>query len=353
MDAFYASVEQRDDPSLRGRPVVVGGNPKSRGVVATASYEARQYGIHSAMPTAHAYRLCPSAVFVKPRMAAYREVSQRVRKILHDYTDLVEPMGFDEAYLDVTENKKAIPSATWVARDIRAEIAAVTGLTASAGVSFNKFLAKIASDLDKPDGLSVITRDRAPAFIDGLEVRKFHGIGKSTAARLAALGIFTGADLRARSEIELVRAFGKSGSFYYRIVRGDDPRPICPLRVRKSVGVERTFGTDVVGLPALESILATLSQTAAERLGSAGTSGKTLTLKIRFNDFRTLTRSRTERTCLHGPEALCDLAIGLLREIPEAAVSPVRLLGLSVSNLDTHDEAGDRKQPELPFDSNI
>ena len=255
MDAFFAAVEQRDNPELRGKPVIVGGDPGGRGVVATCSYEARRFGIHSAMSCARAYRLCPQARFVPPRFEAYRTVSLQIREIFHQYTDLVEPLSLDEAFLDVTDNKPAIQSATWVAQEILQKIKQVTGLTASAGVSYNKFLAKIASDMHKPDGLTVVTPEQAKAFIEVLPVRRFHGVGRVTEKRMQTLGILTGADLKKRPQQELDKNFGKAGQYYYQIARGIDLRPVLPNRVRKSIGKETTLSEDIADRGQIMTIL--------------------------------------------------------------------------------------------------
>jgi DNA polymerase-4 len=258
MDAFYASVEQLDNPELAGKPVIVGGRPDSRGVVAACSYEARRFGIRSAMPCAHAYKRCPEAIFVRPRMARYKEISEQIMRIFLRYTDLVEPMSLDEAYLDVTSNIKQQPSATLLAREICQAILDETGLTASAGVSCNKFVANIASDLNKPNGISVIEPDRVQDFLATLPIGKFHGIGKVTEARMLQLNIRTGADLRNCSRIELAEYFGKNGNFYYDIVRGRDPRPVRTSRVRKSVGSERTLKEDTTDMDEISALLESL-----------------------------------------------------------------------------------------------
>lgn len=255
MDAFYASVEQRDNPQLRGKPIVVGGNPDSRGVVATCSYEARRFGIHSAMSCARAYRLCPQVVFVRPRFDAYQKVSQQIREIFFRYTDLVEPLSLDEAYLDVTTNKPGIQSATWVAQNICNEIRQKTSLTASAGVSYNKFLAKIASDVKKPNGLTVVTPEEAESFIAQLLIRRFHGVGRVTEKKMQKLGILTGADLRQHSLAELNKNFGKAGQYYFNIARGIDLRPVMPNRIRKSIGKETTLSEDITDIAQMLTII--------------------------------------------------------------------------------------------------
>lgn len=336
MDAFYAAVEQRDFPEYRGKPVVVGGSPKSRGVVATASYEARKYGIHSAMPTSLAYRKCPQALFVNARFDVYKEVSRQIREVFIEYTDLVEPLSLDEAYLDVTENKPEIESATLIARQIKQKIKERTQLTASAGVSHNKFLAKIASDMHKPDGLTLILPEKAEEFIETLPVGKIHGIGKATETKMHKMGIYTGGDLRKRTENELREQFGKVASYYYSIARGIDYREVKPSRVRKSVGAERTFAVDISEIEDIHFQLNRIAGMVQERLEKLPTKGKTITLKVRYANFESVSRSVTL------PDSVCDSAtlyqtsLELLKET-EAGDRSVRLLGISVSNLDLHD----------------
>lgn len=331
MDAFYASVEQRDDPALRGRPVAVGGR-SGRGVVAAASYEARPFGIHSAMPMAHARRLCPDLVVVPPRFDAYKAVSAEVRAVFHRYTDLVEPLSLDEAYLDVTDPLEGPASGTLLAQAIRAEVREATGLAASAGVSFGKFLAKTASGLAKPDGLRVITPAEAPAVVAALPVEEFHGVGPATARRLRALGVETGADLQARSERELRAALGKVGGWLARVARCEDDRPVRPHRERKSVGVERTFRRDARGAAALEAHLAPIAEELARRLDRHGVAGRTVTLKLKSAAFEISQRSTT----LPGPVAdaheLLGVGVALLHR-PLPPPGPVRLVGLTVSAL--------------------
>lgn len=338
MDAFYASVEQRDRPDLQGRPVVVGGRPEGRGVVAAASYEARQFGVHSAMPAAQAIKLCPGAVFVRPRFDAYRAISQQIRAIFYDYTDLVEPLSLDEAYLDVTANKQGIPSATWVANAIRERIFQVTRLTASAGVAPNKFLAKIASDVNKPNGIFVITPERAERFVAQLPIGKFHGIGKATEKRMHGLGIFHGEDLRERAELELVRHFGKAGRFYYRIARGIDERPVTPHRLRKSVGVEETFSKDLRDVEAMRAELHALAEESSRRLRKADVAGKTIILKLRYADFETVTRGRTGDRYVDDVATLFATVDGLMQQT-DAVQRRVRLLGITVTNLNNQQRA--------------
>ncbi|QMU31442.1 DNA polymerase IV [Adhaeribacter radiodurans] len=331
MDAFYASVEQRDHPELRGKPVAVGGS-RARGVVAAASYEARKFGVHSALASRIAAQKCPQLVFVKPRFEVYSAISRQIREIFYRYTDLVEPLSLDEAYLDVTENKIGMPSASIIAKEIKASILAETGLTASAGVSFNKFLAKIASDMNKPDGFTLVTPDKAEALVASLTINKFHGIGKVTAAKMQQLGITTGADLRERSEEELVRHFGKTGHYYYRIARVQDDRPVQPHRIRKSIGSERTFDVDLIEEEDLLERLHFLAQEVAQDMARLQTSAKTITLKLKYFDFTLQTRSKTLLSYLNSTDAIFTIARELLRT-PTLPLFPVRLLGISVSNL--------------------
>jgi DNA polymerase-4 len=336
MDAFYASVEQRDNPELRGRPVAVGGS-RERGVVAAASYEARKFGVRSAMPSVTARRKCPELIFVKPRFEIYRSISLQIREIFAAYTSLIEPLSLDEAYLDVTDNLKAIPLATEIAEKIRADIRAQTGLTASAGVSYNKFLAKLASDHRKPDGLFVITPRLGPVFVETLAVGKFHGVGPVTAAKMNTLGIFTGLDLRAQSLDFLQAHFGKPASYYYWIARGIDHRPVKPDRVRKSVGTETTFAQDLNTIDDvgehLEPILDKLWKHAENQRIRAGT----VTLKVKFSDFQLITRSRSVTGFVSSRSELGEISAGLARSLCPLAKG-VRLLGLSLSSLRTDEE---------------
>lgn len=331
MDAFFASVEQRDNPELRGKPVAVGGS-NARGVVAAASYEARKYGVYSALASRIASQKCPHLIFVKPRFEVYSAVSRQIREIFHRYTDLVEPLSLDEAYLDVTENKMGMPSASIIAKEIKASILAETQLTASAGVSFNKFLAKIASDMNKPNGFTLITPDKAEALVASLAIEKFHGIGKVTAAKMQQMGIITGADLRERSEEELVRHFGKTGRYYYRIARVQDDRPVQPHRVRKSIGAERTFDVDLVEEEEMLARLQFLAQEVAQDMARLQTTAKTVTVKLKYFDFTLQTRSKTLLSYLNTSDAIFTVARDLLRT-PALPLFPVRLLGVSVSNL--------------------
>ena len=331
MDAFYASVEQRDDPALRGRPVAVGG-VSGRGVVAAASYEARPFGIHSAMPMAHARRRCPDLVVVAPRFDVYKAVSAEIRALFRRYTDLVEPLSLDEAYLDVTEPKLGPASGTLVAERIRAEIYEATGLTASAGVSFGKFLAKTASGLAKPDGLRVVTPEEAPALIASLPVEDFYGVGPATARRLHALGIRTGADLQARPEAELRARLGKVGGWLARVARCEDDRPVRPDRERKSVGVERTFARDVRGADGLLERLRPLAAELERRLDRHGVLGRTLTLKMKSASFEVTSRSATPGAPVGSEAELFGLGAALLHR-PAPPAEPIRLPGLTVSAL--------------------
>jgi len=337
MDAFYASVEQRDDPALRRRPVAVGG-AGPRGVVMAASYEARRFGVRSAMPSVTARRRCPELVFVRARFDAYRAVSEQIRAIFRAYSDLVEPLALDEAYLDVTQAKQGPPSATGIARAIKREILLATGLTASAGVSFNKFLAKTASGMDKPDGLTVIRPAEADAFIAGLPIERFFGIGPVTARRMKALGIHDGAGLRARGEAELVRRFGKAGRHYFRIARGIDERAVSPDRPNRSIGAERTFAEDLQDVAAMRDALVPIADKVAARMAAAGRFGRTVTLKIKHHDFSVTTRRRTLDAAVRSSDELMALADRLLRT-PQPPERAVRLLGLTVSSFD-HAETG-------------
>src|SRR3954468_19895827 len=302
MDAFYASVEQRDDPSLRGKPVAVGGGV--RGVVAAASYEARPYGVRSAMPSVTAKRLCPDLVFVKPRFDAYRAVSQQIRAIFLDYTPHVEPLSLDEAYLDVTEDLKGIGTATAIAMEIRTRIRAETGLTASAGVSYNKFLAKLASDQNKPDGLCVVTPARGPAFVEAIPVKRFHGVGPVTAAKMASLGIETGADLKAKSLDFLAAHFGSSAAYYHDLARGICHRQVKADRPYKSVSAERTFDVDLRDEADLRSELDRVSVHAWNRVERAEVRGRTVNLKVKYSDFQIVTRSKSLDRAVRGDEFL-------------------------------------------------
>ena len=331
MDAFYASIEQRDDPSLRGKCVAVGGS-RERGVVAAASYEARRFGVRSAMPSVTARRLCPDLIFVKPRFDAYKAVSLQIRAIFAAYTPIIEPLSLDEAYLDVTENLQGIPSATEIAERVRATIRSETGLTASAGVSYNKFLAKLASDYRKPDGLFVITPTMGPGFVESLTVNRFHGIGPATAAKMNRLGIFTALDLRAKDLAFLKAHFGKAGSHFYDICRGVDHRPVRADRVRKSVGAETTFARDLASFEELTAELAPLIDKVWRHCDSAGLRARTVTLKLKFADFQIITRSRTHLPPISDRSVVVSIATELLAaQFPLA--KRVRLIGVSLSTL--------------------
>ncbi|MEL7330859.1 MAG: DNA polymerase IV [Cyanobacteria bacterium J06560_2] len=332
MDAFYASVEQRDNPDLRGRPVAVGGLPSQRGAVCAASYEARKFGIHSAMPSRSAIQRCEHLIFVKPRFEAYRAVSQQIRAIFFDYTDLVEPLSLDEAYLDVTVDKQQIGSAVAIAQKIRDRIKNELNLTASAGVSINKFLAKVASDLNKPDGLSLIAPDQAETFIENLPIEAFYGVGPATANKMKALGIHSGADLKSWRQAELIKAFGKVGSYYYKVARAEDNRPVNPNRPRKSIGAERSFFKDLNTVAQMESALMNVAEEVHQRLSTNKRQGYTLTLKIKYNNYDTITRSKTLEVLIKEKEEIFQLAKALLSGNLEAN-RPVRLLGITVSNL--------------------
>jgi DNA polymerase-4 len=340
MDAFYASVEQRDNPDLRGKPVAVGGS-RERGVVAAASYEAREFGVRSAMPSVTAKRQCPDLILVKPRFEVYKAVSQQIRDIFAEHTPIVEPLSLDEAYLDVTENLQGIPLARDVALAIRAKIREVTGLNASAGVSYNKFLAKLASDYRKPNGQYVITPETGPAFVETLPVSKFHGIGPATSAKMNALGLYTGLDMRNQS-LEFMQAnFGKAGSYYYWISRGIDNREVKPDRIRKSVGAENTFFTDLTEFETMVSELQPLVDKVWRHCEDKGTRGRTVTLKVKFADFELISRSRTVTASVIRRDELANVTAELLRALFPMRKA-VRLLGVSVSGFvgeDTEDPA--------------
>jgi DNA polymerase IV len=331
MDAFFASVEQRDNPGLRGKPVAVGGS-RERGVVAAASYEARQFGVRSAMPSVTARRKCPELIFVKPRFDAYKAISQQVRAIFADYTALIEPLSLDEAYLDVTENLKGISSATAIAKEIRARIRAETDLTASAGVNYNKFLAKLASDQNKPDGLFVILPEHGPAFVEDLPVNKFHGVGPATTAKMNGLGIYTGRDLRAQELSFLQSQFGKSGPYYYSISRGIDERPVRANRVRKSVGAENTFSEDLRAPDALRERLLPIVEKVWRYCEQSGVRGRTVTLKVKYADFELVTRRRSSLEAVNSQQEIERIAVDLLTQLCPLPKG-VRLLGVSLSGL--------------------
>jgi DNA polymerase-4 len=343
MDAFYASVEQHDNPELKGKPVAVGGGSK-RGVVSAASYEARKFGVRSAMSGYLAKKNCPDLIFVKPRFDRYKEVSQQVRKVFLEYTDLVEPLSLDEAYLDVTENKKGNPSATLIAQDIRQKIFEKTGLTASAGISINKFIAKVASDYNKPNGQKTVNPEEVLQFLEDLEIRKFYGVGKVTAEKMYKLGIFTGKDLKAKSLAFLEEHFGKSGGYYHHVVRGIHNSEVKPHRIPKSVGAERTFNenlsSEIFMLERLENIANELER----RLNKSKISGKTVTLKIKYSDFTLQTRSKTLPYFISEAALILETAKELLYQSPMQ--NSVRLLGISLANLNTEKKNPSKAEKE-------
>ena len=332
MDAFYASVEQLDFPELKGKPLAVGGN-ETRGVVSAASYEARKFGVRSAMSGAQAKRFCPELIFVKPRFDRYTAISKQIRKIFYEYTDLVEPLSLDEAYLDVTQNKKGNPSASLLAQEIRNRIFETTGLTASAGISINKFVAKIASDYHKPNGQKTVKPDEVQSFLESLEIRKFYGIGKVTTERMYQLGIFTGKDLKERTLDFLEKYFGKSGTHYYYSVRGIHNSPVKPNRISKSVGAERTFNQNISSEIFMVERLENIAIELERRLQKHKIAGKTVTLKIKYSDFTQQTRSKTLPYFISDKALLLETAQELLYQ--EKLKDSVRLLGISLTNLNT------------------
>lgn len=349
MDAFYASVEQRDDPSLRGKPIAVGGDGE-RSVLTTASYEARRFGVHSAMPTSKAKRLCPELILVPVDFEKYRAVSSRVHAIFRDYTDVVEPISLDEAFLDVTNNKKGIELAVDIAREIRQRIKSELCLTASAGVSYNKLLAKIASDYRKPDGLTVIHPSRALEFLARLPIEDFWGVGAKTAERMHALGIFSGLQLQQCSQEMLVRHFGKMGGVFYQFAHGVDHRPVEAHYIRKSLGCERTFSKDLSQHSSLVIELYHLTEELVRRIAKKGFKGTTLTLKVKYSDFTQVTRSMTRRQVFESKEDILSAAKQLMAQI-EAEHHEIRLLGLSVSHShgDGEEERAEWTELEIPF----
>jgi len=349
MDAFYASVEQKDRPELKGQPIAVGGSSQ-RGVVAAASYEARKFGVRSALSSVVAKRNCPELIFVKPRFDRYREISNQIKEIFHEFTDLVEPLSLDEAYLDVTDNKKDQESATYLARDIRNRIYEKTGLHASAGISINKFLAKVASDINKPNGQKTISPKEVIPFLEGLEIGDFHGIGKKTAEKMNRLGIFNGADLKSRSLEFLLQHFGKRGNHYYQIVRGLHLSDVQPTRIRKSVGAERTFSENLIAENDLLEKIDHIADEVASRLKKHQLSGKTITLKIKYSDFTIKTRSITLEDNLSQKNKIYNYAVALLRQ--ESLERSVRLLGITVSNFRTEVREENNfiyRQLKIPF----
>jgi DNA polymerase-4 len=349
MDAFYASVEQRDNPDLHGKAIAVGGSPEGRGgVVATASYEARQFGVRSAMPSKRALQLCPHIIFIKPRFDVYKEVSNQVREIFRRYTDIIEPLSLDEAYLDVTEDKQQIGSAITIAENIRDNIKNELRLTASAGISINKFVAKIASGMKKPDGLTFIGPSKVEEFMDKLEIEKFYGVGKVTAEKMKALGIFNGADMKKLTEQQLMNHFGKVGKFFYQIARGIDDRPVEPFRETQSVGAEDTFAEDLFDEEELHKELERIAGVVAQRLDKHQLKGRTVTLKIKYSNFKIITRSKS----FAEPVSDSLLIAKTVKELLEGTMPPprgIRLLGISVSRF--NDSATPEKfDPQLKID---
>ncbi len=347
MDAFYASVEQRDNPNLKGLPVAVGGSSK-RGVVAAASYEARSYGVYSAMSSVIAKRKCPNLIFVKPRFDHYRNISREIRAIFNEYTDQIEPLSLDEAYLDVTHNKMKIPSATLIAKAIKASINTKTELTASAGISFNKFLAKTASALDKPNGLSVILPKQAEDFVAKLPIHKFHGIGKVTAEKMNNIGIFFGSDLRKFKENDLISRFGKVGTYYYNIARGIDHRIVNPNRERKSISSEDTFENDLTNLAELQVQLKLLCSNVFGWMDKYQKYGKTITVKVKYGTFKVITRSKTLPHDITTLDTMMEMSDEILKNIPDINLG-IRLLGVGISNFSQEIKNTDGIQLTIDF----
>lgn len=345
MDAFFASIEQRDFPELRGKPVAVG-RAEPRGVVAAASYEARTFGVHSAMPSVTALKKCPHLIFMPPRFDVYQRISSQIMSIFHDFTDLVEPLSIDEAFLDVTHNHYQLTSATLIAQEIKHRIYHTTGITASAGISVNKFLAKVASSQQKPNGLFVITPDKVEDFINRLPIDDFYGVGAKTAEKMHQMGIYTGQDLRQWSLQALVKQFGKAGHFFFQIARGIDNRVVEPHRERKSVGIENTFEKDITRAEHILNEIKGLSDGLWQRVDEFGKYGRTLTLKVKFHSFEQITRSRTTTMGIDNPELILKLAIELLEQVN--LNQSVRLLGLSMSNFEG-ESAGNAIQLTIQF----
>jgi DNA polymerase-4 len=343
MDAFYASVEQRDNPTLKGRPVAVG-HAAARGVVAAASYEARAFGVRSALPAVTAMRRCPQLVFVPPRFEVYRSVSRQIQAIFADYADLVEPLALDEAYLDVTRNRQDLPTAWLTAKAIRARILEETGLTASAGVSYNKFLAKAASGRRKPNGQFAITPDQGAAFVEALPVAKFHGVGPKTAEKMHRLGIQVGADLKAWSLERLEAHFGKAGGWYFAIARGEDHRPVNPDRERKSSGSETTFATDLTDPAAIEAGVLAMADDVWDWCEKTGSRGRTATVKIKWADFQQSTRSRSFERPIDGRDQLHQAVLGLIRAVYPPPKG-IRLVGVTLSSFSSDKAVSDRSAP--------
>ena len=341
MDAFYASVEQLDNPDLRGKPVAVSGSSQ-RGVVSAASYEARKFGVRSAMSSVMAKRNCPDLIFVKSNFERYREISAQIREIFYEYTDLVEPLSLDEAYLDVTENKKGMMSATLIAKKIRDQIKEKTGLNASAGISVNKFIAKVASDINKPNGQKTVPPEEVLEFLEDLDIRKFYGVGKVTAEKMYRLGIFSGKDLKSKTEEYLSEHFGKSGRHFYKVVRGIHHSEVKPHRTRKSLGAERTFNENISSEIFMLEKLKNIAEEIERRLKRSDIAGKTITLKIKYSDFTQQTRSKTISYYISSKDLILEIAKELLYQ--EKMKNSVRLLGISLSNLNT--EKADTKEEE-------
>ncbi len=347
MDAFFASVEQMDNPKYAGRPLIVGGNPEGRGVVAACSYEARKFGIHSAMSAANAIRLCPHALFVRPRKGRYKEISTQIMQIFQECAAVIEPLSVDEAFLDISENHTNLEEAVKTAEHIRSRVFDEVGLTCSAGVSHNKFLAKVASDINKPDGLAIISPEEADEFLATLPIGRFYGVGKVTEKKMHSLGVRKGADLFRFTKKELERFFGKAGLFFYDIVRGIDDRPVKVSRGRKSIGTETTLHRDVIDMAEIQKIVTNLSEKVAHSLQRKECGGTTVTLKVRYHDFTTVTRSQTLASPLFTAAEIMQLIPNLL-QATDAGQTKIRLLGITVSNLSAIGE----KQPlqlQLPF----
>jgi DNA polymerase-4 len=344
MDAYYASVEELDNPQLKGKPVAVGGSEK-RGVVSAANYEARKYGVRSAMSGYLAQKKCPHIIFVKPRFARYREISKQIRSIFHEYTDLVEPLSLDEAYLDVTVNKKGNPSATLIAQEIRQRIFDELGLAASAGISVNKFIAKVASDINKPNGQKTVNPEEVIPFLEKLEIRKFYGVGKVTAEKMYKLGIFTGNDLKQKTLEFLVENFGKSGHHYYHVVRGIHKSEVKPHRTPKSLGAERTFSENLSSEVFMLERLEQIAEELERRLKKSKVAGKTVTLKIKYSDFTLQTRSKTQPYFVSDKAMIIEIAKELLYQ--EKMENSVRLLGISLANLNTEEKKPAKEKQEV------
>lgn len=348
MDAFFSSVEQLDDPSIKGKPVAVGGS-NERGVVAAASYEARKYGVRSAMPSVLAKKKCKNLIFVKPRIKRYKEISKQIRDIFFDYAELIEPLSLDEAFLDVTENKKNIILAADIAREIRARINDEIGLTASAGISINKFIAKAATEVNKPDGQKTIHPSQVDEFIDKLPIHKFHGVGKVTGKKMNELGVFSGADLKGFSINKLKKNFGKSGEHFYKIVRSTQDNPVNPSRIRKSVGAERTFSKDIDSESFMLDKLDNIADELERRMIESGNKGKTVTIKLKYSDFTQQTRSKTMDEYLQTKEDIFPIIQDLLYQ--KTIEKPVRLLGISIANLHTNNLSSKKNiNVQLKFD---